>query len=87
MKYHLQLFHFINVVIYLEFAKMYLYVLEQILKEQCYDELRTKQTLVYVSILLKKSVRGNFGLCCLNQSNVKEPEYISGRIEISLKKY
>ena len=63
-----------------EFEKMYLYVLEQILKDQFYDDLRTKQSLAYVAILTKKSVRGNWGILGLIQSNVKEPEFISGRI-------
>ena len=63
-----------------EFEKVILNVIQQCLKDRFFDDLRTNQTLAYVALLYSKSIRGNYGLICLIQSNVKEPEYVSSRI-------
>ena len=58
----------------------YLNLILIILKEKFYDSLRTKQNLGYVVTMLIKEFRQNFGLCCVVQSNVKCPEFISEKI-------
>ena len=58
----------------------YLNLISLILKEKFYNSLRTNQNLGYVVSMSIKEYRQNYGLCCVVQSNVKCPEFISEKI-------
>jgi insulysin len=57
-----------------------LLVLESLLKDKFFNELRTKQALGYIAMLFSREYRSNYGLMALVQSTVKPPEYIWARI-------
>lgn len=56
--------------------KCILYIIENILKDRFFDDLRTKQGLGYIVSLLFKEYLGNQGIACLVQSSAKTPEEI-----------
>lgn len=53
-----------------------LLVIESLLKDKFFNDLRTKQSLGYIAMLFHREFRCNEGLACLVQSAVKSPEYI-----------
>lgn len=57
-----------------------LLVIESLLKDSFFNELRTKQALGYIAMLFHREYRCNEGLMCLVQSTVKSPEVIWQRI-------
>jgi insulysin len=57
-----------------------LLVIESLLKEKFFNELRTRQALGYIAMLFLREYKSNYGLMCLVQSAVKSPEYIWARI-------
>jgi len=58
-----------------------LLVIESLLRDRFFNELRTKQALGYVAVLFQREFRCNEGLACVVQSAVKSPEYIWQRIK------
>ena len=58
----------------------YLKLIETFLKEQFFDQLRTKETLGYIVSLLALETRGYFGIANIIQSNSKTPEYCASRV-------
>ena len=57
-----------------------LMILEALLREKFFDDLRTKQALGYIVRLGAKEHRDVNGLFCLVQSSVKSPEYLQNSI-------
>jgi len=53
-----------------------LLVIESLLRDRFFDQIRTKQSLGYIASLFRRAFRLNEGLCCIVQSSVKSPEYI-----------
>lgn len=58
-----------------------LLVLESLLKDKFFNELRTRQALGYIVLLFHRDYRCNEGLACIVQSSVKSPEYIWQKIK------
>ena len=56
--------------------KCLLFIIENILKDRFFDDLRTKKGLGYIVCLLCKEYLGNEGILCLVQSSEKAPEDI-----------
>ena len=55
-------------------------VLESLVREKFFDDLRTKQQLGYVATLFYREMRKIHGFICLVQGSVKSPEYVKGKI-------
>jgi len=79
------------IVSYFEFGNLSmadnlkLYIIDSILSEPFFDELRTKQTLGYIVKLFSKKVRKISSMCFIVQSSVKSPEYIWQQINTFIK--
>ena len=58
-----------------------LQVIESLLNDRFFNELRTRQSLGYIASLFYRSYRNNEGLMCVVQSSVKSPEFIWLRIK------
>lgn len=58
-----------------------LYLMSDMLKEQCYDQLRTKEQLGYIVWSGARSAGGLEGWRVVVQSSVKDPIYLNQRIE------
>jgi insulysin len=63
-----------------ESEKVSLYVIESLMREKFFDELRTKQTLGYIVRLAHREYRKVDGFVCVVQSSIKSPEDIHQRI-------
>jgi secreted Zn-dependent insulinase-like peptidase len=61
--------------------KCILYLIESLLKEKFFDELRTKQTLGYIVKLFHREMRKVEGILCLVQSANKSPNEMRAKID------
>ena len=58
----------------------YLKLIESFLKEEFFDQLRTKETLGYIVSLIAIETKGYFAIANVVQSNSKTPEYCATRV-------
>jgi insulysin len=63
-----------------EYDKCCMFLIESLLREKFFDEMRTKQTLGYIVRMAYKEVRKIEGFVCVVQSSVKSPEDVQERI-------
>lgn len=63
-----------------EYDKCCMFLIESLLREKFFDEMRTKQTLGYIVRMAYKEVRKVEGFVCVVQSSAKSPEDIQDRI-------
>jgi len=74
------------VVTYYQFGKLNyheiccVFVIESLLREKFFDDLRTKQQLGYVASLFHREMRLIHGFVCVVQGSVKPPEYVKSKI-------
>jgi len=75
-----------SLVTYYQFGKLSMknqciaLVIENLLRDKFFDDLRTKQQLGYVASLFLKESRKIQGLVCVVQGNAKSPEYVKNSV-------